>query len=419
MKAYLTVYSPSGEEYEKYYFSTMIEASPQKRSIIIGRKDEDGKFDRETDIKLPSEERLISRKHLLIESRDEVYCWVKDLDSTHPALLRKATTSSNGDNIFTVEGETPHRLENGDRLLLQSKFPVEGSPEWVLSFSDPDQTDVSRDVYPSRNKYEYDLSSKILYLRTAVSQLQRIQFTGQRLKIVDYIAQKVKEEGDLYVVPYKELISELWPGEKSYARTLDNLRPPISGINKEISQRWGDDAPKLIDSVHSHGYRLNNCVVRQKEVQELLTEKDSRISNLENMIKRALQIQNLYVQTYTHQGDLISQDPKKYIKNDLQGATFGGRLVDAEEQRQSLTDAAAEIQQLLQQLEQSYPNATAFEKQSALTLTLQQEIKQNPKFRTRLKNALKEVGLEALKVLFAPIGIPLEMVRGWIEAEAE
>jgi len=24
-----------------------------------------------------------------------------------------------------------------------------------------------------------------------------------------------------------------------------------------------------------------------------------------------------------------------------------------------------------------------------------------------------------LKVLFAPIGIPIEMVRGWIEAEAE
>jgi len=89
------------------------------------------------------------------------------------------------------------------------------------------------------------------------------------------------------------------------------------------------------------------------------------------------------------------------------------------EQRQNLADAAAEIQQLLQQLESTYPNATEIEKQSALAVTLQQEIKQNPTFRTRLRNALKEGGIEALKVLFAPIGIPIEMVRGWIEAEAE
>ncbi|NER99152.1 MAG: FHA domain-containing protein [Symploca sp. SIO1B1] len=261
MKAYLTVYSPSGEEYEKYYFSTMIEGSPPKSSIIIGRKDEDGEFDRETDIKLPPEEKLISRKHLLIELKETGYFWIKDLGSTHPALLRKVI-SSEDDNIFCVEGETPHRLQNGDRLLLQSKFSIEGNSEWVLCFYDPDQTDPSSDVYPSLNKYEYDFSSKILYLRTAGSVLQRIKFTGQRLKIVDYIAQKSKEEGTRYVVPYDELISVVWPREKFYERTADNLRPPISGINKEISQQWGDEMSKLIDSVHGHGYRLNNCIVR-------------------------------------------------------------------------------------------------------------------------------------------------------------
>ncbi|NER97564.1 MAG: hypothetical protein F6J86_27570 [Symploca sp. SIO1B1] len=174
----------------------------------------------------------------------------------------------------------------------------------------------------------------------------------------------------------------------------------------------------------------------EAEVQALLAEKDSRISSLENMIQTALQRPSFYAQTYNHQGDTMSQAPKKVSKHDFRGATFAGGFVDADtvsaeqiggdiynnypsEQPQSLADAAAEIQQLLQQLEQSYPNATEFEKQSALTVTLQQEIKQNPTFRARLKNALKEGGLEALKVLFAPIGIPIEMVRGWIEAEAE
>ncbi len=173
----------------------------------------------------------------------------------------------------------------------------------------------------------------------------------------------------------------------------------------------------------------------EAEVQKLLAEKDSRISSLENMVETALQRPSFYAQTYQNQGDTMSQAPKKYTKNDFRGASFAGGFVDAEtvysqqiggtinnyppEQRQNLAEAAAEIQQLLQQLEQSYPNATEIEKQSALAVTLQQEIKQNPTFKARLKNALKEGGVEALKVLFAPIGIPIEMVRGWIEAEAE
>ncbi|NEO49118.1 MAG: hypothetical protein F6K55_35510 [Moorea sp. SIO4A3] len=127
--------------------------------------------------------------------------------------------------------------------------------------------------------------------------------------------------------------------------------------------------------------------------------------------------------------------PNKYTKNDLSQAQFAGGFIDANnvdahriggdiynyapEQKQNLADAAAEIQELLQQLEQSYPNATDMEKQSYLTETLKEAIKQNPTFKTRLRNALKEGGIEALKVLFAPIGIPIEMVKGWIEAEAE
>jgi hypothetical protein len=89
------------------------------------------------------------------------------------------------------------------------------------------------------------------------------------------------------------------------------------------------------------------------------------------------------------------------------------------EQKQTLPEAAAEIQQLLKQLEETYPTATEEEKETALAIKVQQEIKRNPTFKARLRNALKEGGIEALKVLFAPVGIPIEMVRGWIEAEAE
>lgn len=89
------------------------------------------------------------------------------------------------------------------------------------------------------------------------------------------------------------------------------------------------------------------------------------------------------------------------------------------EQKQTLAEAAVEIQKLLKQLEETYPTATEEEKETALAIKVQQEIKRNPTFKARLRNALKEGGIEALKVLFAPVGIPIEMVRGWIEAEAE
>ncbi|NEO65411.1 MAG: hypothetical protein F6J98_35465 [Moorea sp. SIO4G2] len=132
----------------------------------------------------------------------------------------------------------------------------------------------------------------------------------------------------------------------------------------------------------------------------------------------------------------MSEESNKSTLNDLKQIQIYGGLVNANnveanqigaeinnnyapEQKQNLADAAAEIQELLQQLEQSYPNATAIEKQSALAVSLQQEIKQNPTFKARLRNALKEGGIEALKVLFAPIGIPIEMVKGWIDAEAD
>ncbi|NEQ38526.1 MAG: hypothetical protein F6K40_20540 [Okeania sp. SIO3I5] len=156
--------------------------------------------------------------------------------------------------------------------------------------------------------------------------------------------------------------------------------------------------------------------------------------NLENRLETALQRPSFYTQTYQPKGDTFMADAqKKFTKNDFRGASFTGGYINFEkveakqaagtihnyssEQKQNLADAAAEIQQLLQQLEQSYPNATEIEKQSALAVTLQQEIKQNSTLKARLRNALKQGGIEALKILFAPIGIPIEMVKGWIEAE--
>ncbi|NEO56372.1 MAG: hypothetical protein F6K54_26780 [Okeania sp. SIO3B5] len=182
----------------------------------------------------------------------------------------------------------------------------------------------------------------------------------------------------------------------------------------------------------------------------ILAEQDNRISTLENTIQTFVEntVQtslrrpsyHIEIENYQNKGDTFMADT---TNNDFSSGNFSQGVVNVDksqgnrvdgpiyanhvggiinnypaEQKQNLADAAAEIQELLQQLEQNYPNATEIEKQSALAVTLQQEIQQNPTLKARLINALKEGGIEALKVLFGPIGIPIEMVKGWIEAEA-
>lgn len=183
------------------------------------------------------------------------------------------------------------------------------------------------------------------------------------------------------------------------------------------------------------------------EVQALLAEKDSRIDNLENMINTmvnnivstALDSPKIYAENYhdlaQNKGVIMSEEKKANNEVKIDGGYFaavgsftgnntgtvtGTQTISKQiEQKPSLSEAATEIKNLLNQLEETYPNATAAEKQTALAVTVQQEIKQNPTFRTRLSNAFKEGSIETLKVLFAPVGIPIEMIRGWIEAEAK
>ncbi|MCW9683227.1 hypothetical protein FJR41_020935, partial [Dolichospermum planctonicum UHCC 0167] len=85
------------------------------------------------------------------------------------------------------------------------------------------------------------------------------------------------------------------------------------------------------------------------------------------------------------------------------------------EQKQNLADAAAEIQQLLNQLSKTNPTATNQE----ITNTIEQEIKSNPKLKDRLIAALKAGGVEALKTIFNhPVfTISAETIKGFIEAE--
>ncbi|WP_404790137.1 HEAT repeat domain-containing protein [Altericista sp. CCNU0014] len=120
-------------------------------------------------------------------------------------------------------------------------------------------------------------------------------------------------------------------------------------------------------------------------------------------------------------------------KYDLRGANIGnfaetvqGDQISTQQNYaapQNLTEAAAEIQKLLEQLAQSNPAISEEQDQNAALEILHQEIKRSPTLKSRLLNALKSGGTEALKLALEAVfknplvAIPVETIKGWIEAE--
>lgn len=169
-----------------------------------------------------------------------------------------------------------------------------------------------------------------------------------------------------------------------------------------------------------------------EEIKLLLKEKDSRIQSLEAMIMTALKRPSFYAETYQNNGDTMSRGPKKLSNWNLHNPQIAGGLVDAETvhahqiggnitnytPEQNLAEAAAEIQQLLQQLEQNYPMTTPPEREAVVKEALKQ-IESNPTFKARVIGVLKAGGTEALKELVDHplINIFIAGLEGWQDAE--
>ena len=101
------------------------------------------------------------------------------------------------------------------------------------------------------------------------------------------------------------------------------------------------------------------------------------------------------------------------------GHVAGNQVINA--QQQSLASAAMEIQALLTQLAQDYPEGSPEEKQTVAKMELRRKVKEDPTLKDRLLSAIKSGGIETVKVLTNNpfVSIPLETVKGWLEAEPQ
>jgi uncharacterized protein YjbI with pentapeptide repeats len=196
----------------------------------------------------------------------------------------------------------------------------------------------------------------------------------------------------------------------------------------------------------------------EREIKLLLAEKDNQIRRLENMVMTALERPSFY--SNVEQVGFMTNNPggfsvggsvdgdinnvqgennQQRVSNksssfNLQGAQFAGGLVNADtvnahqiggnitnynpEQKQNLAQAAADIQQLLNQLSQSYPTATTSEKMTVVARAVD-EIESNPTLKARVIGALKAGGTEAFKELIDHplVNILLASIDGWQDAE--
>ncbi|MDJ0577985.1 MAG: pentapeptide repeat-containing protein [Xenococcaceae cyanobacterium MO_234.B1] len=94
------------------------------------------------------------------------------------------------------------------------------------------------------------------------------------------------------------------------------------------------------------------------------------------------------------------------------GKVEGNQIIYASEQKQTLAEAAAEIQQLLKQLEQTNPTATEAQKIAYIN------DETTPSFKRRVAGALKAAGEAAIDELLdnAYLKVGKAAIMGWIEA---
>ena len=88
-----------------------------------------------------------------------------------------------------------------------------------------------------------------------------------------------------------------------------------------------------------------------------------------------------------------------------------------QEHKQNFAETTAEIQDLLDHLAQTHFDRT----EATLVSAIQTEINHNSTLKVRLISALKAGGVEALKSIFNHplVSVPIETIKGFLEAEAQ
>ncbi|MFG6105346.1 pentapeptide repeat-containing protein [Leptothoe sp. EHU-05/26/07-4] len=192
-------------------------------------------------------------------------------------------------------------------------------------------------------------------------------------------------------------------------------------VRAEVSQQ--SDLSKLHNQYFErYDYLLT---LPSQAVQALLIQKEQEVQRLAGLVRTAVeQPSNQINNTYQTQGDtIVSEQGSNVSKYNFSNAQFaggfaetvkgnqvGGTINNQASETPSLAEAAAEIQNLLKQLEASNPIATETEQTAFLNIMIP------PTKRERFIGALKSAGGAAIEEI--PYGPVLKaLVEGWQRPE--
>jgi hypothetical protein len=185
----------------------------------------------------------------------------------------------------------------------------------------------------------------------------------------------------------------------------------IQDLLNSLSQLRSDTDAVVTKVIDTRRQKLGNQIINHQRIT--ITGGNVTMSNNQN-----------YVETMSERKININQSGASigvgYSEN-VEANQLGGTINNyPSEQKQTLAEAAAEIQQLLQQLEQTYPTNTTTEQMVVATKAIER-IESDSTWKQRVVNAVKEGGLQAFeKAIDNPVGaFIVGAIKGWQEAEIE
>jgi hypothetical protein len=222
------------------------------------------------------------------------------------------------------------------------------------------------------------------YQEMAVATLCQSLLTDAEINVRCRVAQALGEIGNEVAIPtlLQALNADSSPEVRQHV---------VQAISRLFSPNLSD---RLIDLVETHGDTIEIIVKNLAERANNESLPDI-LNNLQQILKN------------------MSEQPKVQMNfnapvSGVAGNVEGDLIVNPTPK--TLAEAAQEIQQLLAQLSQAYPTNTEAEKQIFID-QVDTEIQTN----SRLRSILIAGGIELIKILCPPLGIPIEMGQKWLE----
>ena len=196
---------------------------------------------------------------------------------------------------------------------------------------------------------------------------------------------------------------------------------------KEASKQYFRQLFHLLKNIIDYSEKIDKyeaVKINFKNIVKYLEENSERVSQ-QTTTKYQIQGTNIFVNNKLEKLKMNNKNVEVEMNisggnnTGVAGKVAGNQNVYASEQKQTLAEAAEEIQQLLEQLSQTYPTNTTTEQMVVATEAIKR-IESNPSFKQRVINAAREGGLAAFeKALDSTAGAFITgAVRGWLEAEA-